>query len=65
VLTLSQELFSFSCCPATKRLGVHKELGGDRTRTAETNWPKVYSILSGVRWNNNTGGRKAQEGDIQ
>lgn len=34
VLSESQRLLSFSHHPAC-RLGAHKELGGDRTRTAE------------------------------
>lgn len=33
-----------SCCPISKELGVHKKLGGGRTRRADLNWPKGYSI---------------------
>jgi len=33
-------------CPVlpVRGLGEHKELGGDRTRTADLNWMKGYSI---------------------
>ena len=43
VLTLSKDL-SFSQCLPVRRLGVHKKLGGDRTRTAssDTNKSKGY-----------------------
>lgn len=34
---------------AGRTLGVHKKLGGHRARTAVFKWPKVYSILYGVR----------------
>ena len=35
---------------SARGLGVHKELGGDRTRTADLNWPKGYSILCDIMW---------------
>ena len=31
------------CCPA-RGLGGHKDLGEDRIRTADLNWPRGYSI---------------------
>ena len=36
----------FSASPAqpARRLEGHKKLGGDTARTADTNWPKGYSI---------------------
>ncbi|XP_050568107.1 thioredoxin domain-containing protein 12 isoform X1 [Cygnus atratus] len=34
------------------RLGMQQELGGDRPRTADPNWPKGYSIPSDVMLNN-------------
>ncbi|XP_066841412.1 uncharacterized protein [Anser cygnoides] len=42
---------SRSVLPAS-RLGVQQELGGDRPRTADPNWPKGYSIPSDVMLNN-------------
>lgn len=33
-----------------------KKLGGDRSRTADPNWPKGYSTPYGVMLNNTTGG---------
>lgn len=39
-LILHQGRFSFSCCPACKELLVHKELPGDRIRTADADWPR-------------------------
>lgn len=42
--------------PASKRLCVHKELGGDRTRTADPDWTKGCPIPYGVMLNHKTGG---------
>lgn len=39
-----------------KRLGEHKKLRGDRTRTAGPNWPKGYSIPYSIMVNNKIGG---------
>lgn len=55
LLTQSQGLFSFLCSPASKGAGVHWELGGDRTRTDGSVWPKGYSIPC-IMLNNKTGG---------
>lgn len=52
VLALSQTFFCISCCPASKKLGVHKELGRGAARTADPKWPKGSLIPSGVLWNN-------------
>lgn len=43
-----------------RRLGEHKELGGDSTRTADPDCPKGYSISCGVMPNNKTGGKLAR-----
>ena len=37
------QFFSFSYCPAREGSGGHKELGGDRIKTADLNCPKGYS----------------------
>jgi len=42
---------SHSALPAMG-LGGHKNLGGDRTRTADLNWPKGYPIPHGTVWTN-------------
>jgi len=34
------QVLRFSYCLASMGAGEHKELGGDRTRTADLNWPK-------------------------
>jgi len=39
-----------------RRLEVHKDLGGDRTRTADPNWPKGHPISYGVTLNNESWG---------
>lgn len=39
-----------------ERLGVHRKLGGDTTRTAGLDWTKGYSILFGVMLNSKTEG---------
>ena len=44
--------FSFSYWPASKE--GHKELGGDRTRTADLNWPKAYSVIYKIMWKKTT-----------
>ena len=43
--------FSVSCAalPA-RRLGVHKELGGDRTRTSDPGWPREVPHHVVLRW---------------
>lgn len=56
VLTVSQGHFSFSDCPAREGMDVHKELRGDRTRTAHPNWPKGCPIPHGMMLNYKTGG---------
>jgi len=55
VLTLSQGHFSSSCSPASEELGVHRELGGGRTRTADPNWPKRCPKPCGVMLGSGTG----------
>lgn len=37
-------------------MGGNKELGGDRTRTADLNWPRGCPTPYGVMWNYETGG---------
>lgn len=44
MLSSHGQFLSFFCCPVSKRALGHKELGGDRTRTADQKWPKGYSI---------------------
>jgi len=51
-----QRNFSFLCCPISERLRVHKELGGDWSRTANLNWSKGYSIPCDIMQNYKTGG---------
>lgn len=46
---------SHASLPA-RRLGMHKSLGGDTTRTAVPNWSKEYAIAYGVILNNKAGG---------
>lgn len=41
MLTVTQACFSVSYCPASKELGVHREVEGDRIRTVD---PKDYSV---------------------
>ena len=36
-------------------MGVHKEMGGGRTRIADPNWPEGYLIPYGVMQNNKMG----------
>lgn len=38
-----------------RRPGVHKQVGGDSTRTADPNWQKGYPIPHGIRQNNKHG----------
>lgn len=45
---LSQGLFGFSCCPAS-RLGVHRNLEGDIDRTTDPKWLKGYSLFLTIR----------------
>jgi len=45
-----------------RRLGVHKMLRGDRTRTAEPDWPKRCPIPYGIKLYNRTGGQLAVKG---
>lgn len=44
----SQGRLSFSASTAAEGAGGHKELGGNRTRTAALNWPKGYSVPYGI-----------------
>lgn len=53
--TQSRGHFSSSRCPASKELRVHRELGGDRTRTADSN-PAGCPVTRGVMLNNRIGG---------
>jgi len=55
VPTQSQGDFSSSCCPASKELRVHRELGGNRTSTADSG-PLGCPITRGIMLNNRTGG---------
>lgn len=49
--------FSSSYCPDNEEsVGGNKELGGDRTRTADLNWPRGCPTPYGVMWNYETGG---------
>jgi len=49
---------SFSYCPTNGGVGAQgagrhrrlKELGGDRIRTVDLNWPKGYSIPYDIMW---------------
>lgn len=41
----AKHCFVSHCVPTASRLGLDKRLGGDTVRTADTNWPKGYSIL--------------------
>lgn len=47
----NQGLPCFSHCPASEGLKQHKELGSDRTRTADPNCLKGCRILNGIVWN--------------
>ena len=42
--------FSASCAGWQQGTGVHKEMGGDKTRTAHLNWPKGYPIHKASSW---------------
>lgn len=61
VLTQSQGCFSFSHCPASMEAEEHKELGGDGTRTAFTQWPKGYPITYDIMLSNNRRKREHSE----
>lgn len=54
VLILNQRLFSFLCCFSFEKLGVHRELRGNRARTADLSWPKGYRIQYDIILNNKT-----------
>lgn len=43
-LTQSQELFHFLHCPASEKLGVHKEQERDTARTTDSKWPIPYGL---------------------
>lgn len=49
-------MFQLLVLPPVRGLKVHKELGRDRTWTADPDWPKGYSITYGVMLNNKTRG---------
>lgn len=53
---------SHAALPA-RRLGVHKKLGGDRTRTANPIWPKDYCIPYDIMLKNKKGGTWQWEKD--
>lgn len=44
--------------PPVRKLGVNNRLGRDTAGTADTNWPKAYSILHGIMLNQTTGERQ-------
>ena len=46
----SSEDISSSCTCPSRGLAEHKELGEDRSRIADLNWPKGYSISYGTMW---------------
>jgi len=46
VLTQSQGLLCSLCCPASKELGLHKKLGGDRARTSDPSPTKGFSHMT-------------------
>ena len=51
----TEDSFSFSASRTSltvKRLLGHKELEGDRTKTVDLNWPRVYTIPYDVTWRN-------------
>lgn len=49
--------FSPSCTSlAVRKPGVHKKIGGDGTRTDDTNWPRGYSMPYVVMLNHKTRG---------
>lgn len=50
-----QGLLSFSRCLARVELRLRKEMGGDRTRKADSNWPKGYVIPYVIMLNCNSG----------
>lgn len=47
----------YSCCPTSKGLGVHNELWGNRTRAADPNWPKGWTLPLGNKSWGKGGGR--------
>lgn len=57
MLTESQGLFSFSCRPNREEAEVDKELGEDRTRVADPDWPKGCPIRYGVMLSWGKGGK--------
>ena len=54
---MSQGHFSFSRCPASRELEMHKKLGADRTRTADPNWPKGFPVPV---WHHGNKGKKEE-----
>jgi len=70
----------FSCCrtvpaqrqghfssyrPACEVLGVHKLLGGKRTRTADPDWPQGHPTLYGVTFSNQNWRKEGQERTVR
>ena len=53
----SQGPSSFSYCPASEWLVVHKKVGGGRSRTTALNWPERYSLPCDItNWGDVRGG---------
>jgi len=50
VLHREENLLPFTVLQV-RGLEVHKKLGGDRTKTADPNWPKGFSIPYNIIWN--------------
>lgn len=46
--------------PASSRLGMHESLRCDTARTADSNWPKEYSVLRNMMIINKKWGKKKQ-----
>lgn len=59
----SRTFSAFHTALPAHRLGVHKRLGGDATKTADPNWTKGYSIPYDIILNTKTGGRWPRDGD--
>lgn len=58
--TYTQGHFSFSHCLVREGLGVHKELEGNRTRTADPNCSILHPILHGIMLNSRAGVKKEE-----
>lgn len=56
----SKRDFSFLCSPVARRLGVHKDMGGDTNRTADPNLPNGYPMPQDIVLSHNSSGKEGE-----